>query len=246
MGTELSRRGFELRAPLWGARAIRDSPQLVVDVHAEYVAAGAQLLTTASFGLDAAHASLAEDAVGLARRAGPKLPCVGSIGPADPTDGAQQQRHHYRTLGRALRDGGATSLFAETHTSLKGARLAVESLRGLGLPVWVALACGPNGKTLAGEPLTAPLGADVAFVGCSEHAGLRPALQALSRENPILAVRPSLAATTEQGFDPSGATEPEVVDAITRCRSEFTLAYVGGCCGTTPSFTAALARSLRA
>ena len=246
MGTELARRGFELRAPLWGARAIEVAPSLVVAIHREYVAAGAELLVTGSFGLDAQHASLAEASVALARQAGPDLPCVGSIGPADPSHSIAERREHYVALGRALEDGGATALFAETQTSLAGARLAATSLRRLGLPIWVGLACDANGQSLAGDSLDVPLDADVVFVGCTEHAGLLPALRSLARHNSVLAVRPSLALTTTEGFDPTGASEAEVIDTISRCRTQFELAYVGGCCGTTPGFTAALAQALRA
>lgn len=246
MGTELAKRGFELRAPLWGARAIEDDPELVSAIHADYAAAGAEVLVSGSFGLEAKHAQLAATSVELAQAAVPALPCVGSIGPANPAHDITQRREHYTALGRALHNGGATALFAETQTSLAGARLAAASLRPLGLPVWIALACGPGGKSLAGDPLDAALEADVVFVGCTEHAGLLPALSSLAPHNPVLAVRPSLGVTTPNGFDPAGATEAEVIDAIARCRAQFELAYVGGCCGTTPDFTAALAQSLRA
>lgn len=245
MGTELAQRGFELRAPLWGARAIEDAPALVVAIHASYVAAGAEALVTASFGLDARHASLATASVALARQAAANLPCIGSIGPADPSHSTARRREHYTALGRALKDGGASALFAETQTSVAGARIASTSLRQFGLPLWVAIACGPDGKSLAGEPLDTPLGADVAFVGCTEHTGLLPALRSLAPHNPVLGVRPSLALTTADGFDPAGASEADVVDAIECCRAQFELAYVGGCCGTTPEFTAALAQALR-
>ncbi len=245
MGTELARRGFELRAPLWGARAIADAPEMVVAIHAEYAAAGAEILVTASFGLDAQHAALAATSVGLARQAGPHLPCAGSIGPADPSRTLAERREHYTALGSALQAAGATAMFAETQTSLAGARLAAACLRPLGLPVWVALACGADGRSLAADALDAPVGADVVFVGCTEHAGLLPALRSLAPHNPVLAVRPSLALTTADGFDPAGASEPDVIEAIVRCREQFDLAYVGGCCGTTPKFTAALAQALR-
>ncbi len=246
MGTELARRGFDLRPPLWGARAIEDAPALVVAVHADYAAAGAQMLVTASFGLDARHASLATASVELVRQAAMPLPCVGAIGPADPSLDIAERRHHYTALGQALKDGGAMALFAETQTSLAGARLAAQTLRPLGLPVWVALACGPEGQSLAGDRLNASVDADVVFVGCTEHTGLLPALRALAPHNSLLGVRPSLAHTSPAGFDPSGASETQVIEAIRSCRAQLELAYVGGCCGTSPGFIAALAQELHA
>ncbi len=51
MGTELARRGADTRPPLWSARALRDAPDLVRRIHAENVAAGADLVTANTFRL---------------------------------------------------------------------------------------------------------------------------------------------------------------------------------------------------
>lgn len=51
MGTELSRRGANTAPPLWSARALVEVPELVEKVHRENVAAGAEILTIASFRL---------------------------------------------------------------------------------------------------------------------------------------------------------------------------------------------------
>ncbi len=51
MGTELARRGADTRPPLWSARALRDAPHLVREIHAENVAAGADVLTANTFRL---------------------------------------------------------------------------------------------------------------------------------------------------------------------------------------------------
>src|ERR687892_2615619 len=59
LGTELGRRGADLRDPLWSARVLLESPELVRDVHSEYFAAGADVAISASY-----QASFA----GLARR----------------------------------------------------------------------------------------------------------------------------------------------------------------------------------
>ena len=53
MGTELSRRGANTAPPLWSARALVEAPELVEKVHRENVAAGAEILTIASFRLHA-------------------------------------------------------------------------------------------------------------------------------------------------------------------------------------------------
>jgi S-methylmethionine-dependent homocysteine/selenocysteine methylase len=51
MGTELARRGADTRPPLWSARALRTAPDLVRTIHAENLAAGADVLTANTFRL---------------------------------------------------------------------------------------------------------------------------------------------------------------------------------------------------
>lgn len=49
MATELERRGVATGGPLWSARALREAPEAVLDVHRAYLAAGADVLLTASY-----------------------------------------------------------------------------------------------------------------------------------------------------------------------------------------------------
>lgn len=49
LGTELTRRGADTGPPLWSARALFEAPELVALVHEENAAAGADVLTTATF-----------------------------------------------------------------------------------------------------------------------------------------------------------------------------------------------------
>ncbi len=49
MGTELMRRGIELPLPLWSAESNMENPDIVLDIHKDYVSAGADVLTTNTF-----------------------------------------------------------------------------------------------------------------------------------------------------------------------------------------------------
>jgi homocysteine S-methyltransferase len=49
LATELERAGFDLEHPLWSARLLLDEPDAIVSVHAAYLAAGADCITTASY-----------------------------------------------------------------------------------------------------------------------------------------------------------------------------------------------------
>lgn len=49
MGTELQRRGYETTLPLWSAKALFDVPEVVQDIHKEYILAGSDIITTNTF-----------------------------------------------------------------------------------------------------------------------------------------------------------------------------------------------------
>lgn len=49
LSTELERAGQDLSGQLWSARLLRDAPEAVLAVHRSFVAAGARVLTTASY-----------------------------------------------------------------------------------------------------------------------------------------------------------------------------------------------------
>jgi homocysteine S-methyltransferase len=49
LATELERAGEDLDDPLWSARVLVERPERVLDVHASYLAAGAEVVTTASY-----------------------------------------------------------------------------------------------------------------------------------------------------------------------------------------------------
>lgn len=49
LATELEGRGCDLNDPLWSARVLLESPDLIFDVHTDYFAAGADCATTASY-----------------------------------------------------------------------------------------------------------------------------------------------------------------------------------------------------
>ena len=49
LATELERRGADLRDPLWSAKILLEDPDLIRQVHHDYYAAGADIVTTASY-----------------------------------------------------------------------------------------------------------------------------------------------------------------------------------------------------
>lgn len=51
MGRQLSRMGAPFRLPEWSALALIEAPQFVGEAHEAFIAAGAQIITTNSYGL---------------------------------------------------------------------------------------------------------------------------------------------------------------------------------------------------
>jgi len=178
MGTELERRGVATPLPAWTASALRTAPAAVLAIHREYVAAGADLLTTATFrttrralaaagAADAAaeSAALTALAVDLARTAAAAAPggrrvfVLGSMAPlADcfrpdlvPAPAALDEEHaaHASHLAAA----GVDAILVETMNTRREAAAAVAAARATGLPVLVSFITGADGNLLDGEPL---------------------------------------------------------------------------------------------
>lgn len=183
-GTELERRGARMAAPLWSAHALLDDPAQVRAVHRDYLAAGAQVLTTNTFrtharnlragGLERRAAELTALAVRLACEARDELArerpdvagarVAGSISPLedcfrpDDSPGARAGPEH-REIAEQLVDAGADLLLIETMGRVDEARAAVAAAQGLGRPIWLAVVARADGRLLAGEPLPALLAA---------------------------------------------------------------------------------------
>jgi homocysteine S-methyltransferase len=91
LATELEVRGCDLDDPLWSAKVLLEAPDRVREVHRAYVAAGSEVLTTATYqatipglrkrGLDEAQArALLREAVALARAVAGEALVAASIG----------------------------------------------------------------------------------------------------------------------------------------------------------------------
>ena len=50
MGTELQRRGVPMHPVAWSAAALKTHPHVVRQIHSDNIAAGAEIITTNSFG----------------------------------------------------------------------------------------------------------------------------------------------------------------------------------------------------
>ncbi len=158
MGGEIQRRVPDAAHGLWSASALIDNPAMVTDIHAEYIAAGATMITTNTYstipsylgkgGLAHRYVELTETAARLARQAAPlggSVLVAGSLPPldesyrADLVPAPEEARPVYENMVRAM--AAHVDLFlCETMASAEEARTAALAAltRGGGKPVYVS------------------------------------------------------------------------------------------------------------
>lgn len=270
-GTQLQVRGLAIGEfpDAWNLT----QPERVSEVARTYVNAGSRVILTNTFGANRirlAENSLADRVVEINRRgveisreaADGKAAVFASIGPVgklliEEGVNAGDVLAAFTEQAKALAAGGADALVVETMSDLEEAKLAVAAARTTGLPV-VACMVFDSGKNLdrtmmgitpeqAAQALTAA-GADVIGANCGQGIlGFVPICQRLR------------AATDRPIWMKPNAGLPQLVDGravYTGTPEDFagqvpTLIaagadFIGGCCGTSPDFVAAICRRLKA
>ncbi len=179
---------------------------------------------------------------------GTRLPSLGQVGFAELRAGFRRQIE-------GLLAGGVDLLLVETVTDLLQARAALAAARdvlgpGRTLPVWASVTVEPQGSLLTGADMGAvvaafePLEVDVLGLNCGTGPlPMRPHLEALADLWPgPLGVYPNAGLPLA---GPAGLRYPESPDelgaVLGRLLDDLPLAFVGGCCGTTPAHIRRLA-----
>ena len=253
-------------------------PDIVTGIHDAYLEAGADCVTTNSFGANLGNlgeygiaeriAELSEASARLARAAADRWSTaarprwvLGSIGPGTklPTLGHttfRELRDNYRLNAEALLRGGADALIIETcqdllqaKAAIIGAKRAVRDMASDALVI-AQVTIETTGAMLLGSEIAAaltalePLGIDMIGLNCATGPG------EMSEHLRYLAAHARIPISCEPNaglpvLTSNGAHYPltpvQLADAHDRFTSEFGLSLVGGCCGTTPEHTAALA-----
>jgi S-methylmethionine-dependent homocysteine/selenocysteine methylase len=273
MGTELQRRDAPCRLPLWSALALIEDAEMVSAVHRDEVAAGAQILTANTFrthprslakaGFAARATELTRLAVELAREAAGTrdIFVAGSLSPLedcyrpDLAPGDAEMAREHAAQARALAEAGADLILAETHNSIREAAAAARAARETGLPVIVSFVTDGAGQLLSGEQVSdaareiAALSTDAIGINCVPADRLADDLGLLAEAVggiPLVAY-----GNLGPPVDPAGTRFVREIPPV-----EYGLLasgwlaqgarIVGGCCGTDPGHTAALAAMLRA
>jgi S-methylmethionine-dependent homocysteine/selenocysteine methylase len=165
-GTELQRRGVDTSLPLWSARALITAPQVLAAIHADYIAAGADIITTNTFrthrrtltraGLGERTSELTHLAVQIAQAAAQQADrqvfVAGSLSPLEdcyapelvPPDAELQIEH--AEMAQQLAAAGCAVLLVETMNTIREAVIAAQCASATGLPVCVSFVVGPGGR----------------------------------------------------------------------------------------------------
>ncbi len=259
-------------------------PEMVREIHAEYLQAGAEVIETNTFGANAYRLELhgLKDKVREINLAGVRIArgcaneilekqasvafVAGAIGPLgvrlEPLGkvGLDEARAAFEEQIRALVEGGpgvgADLLIIETMTSLAESEQAIRAARIVApdVPVVVMMTVDEDGNCLDGSSAeTAAVkltewGADA--IGCNCSAGPVTVLSVIERMK-LVTTKP-LAAMPNAGIPRAVEgrtiylTSPEYMASFAKKAVKAGAKFVGGCCGTTPSYTRAMKSALRA
>jgi len=167
-GSELRRRGVKLSPAAWSGPAVRDNAAVLRQIHADFIRAGADVITTNTFAtvrFVLRSAGLAEefvpinrlavDAALAARDAAADRPIAiaGSMSCLPPRfDPAgypprDRERDDYRELAELLADSGVDLIALEMLQDVEHGQLAMEAALETGLPVWL----GVSGRVVGGQ-----------------------------------------------------------------------------------------------
>ena len=248
------------------------NPDLVREIHSEYIRAGADIIETNTFGATAhklqqygLEGSLREInslAAKLAREAaGDRAYVAGAIGPLGlriepygPTS-FEEAKEMFKDQASALLEGNLDLFVLETFSDVSEIRQAIRAVRELcDLPIIAQMTIMTDGNTQFGttpEVFTERLdqwGADVIGLNC----GVGPAIILNALEKMRAVTKKKLSAQPNAGLprDVQGRQfymcSPEYMSKFAKRFIQNGAKFIGGCCGTTPSHIKLISDAVRA
>jgi len=243
-------------------------PDSVISLHSSFISAGAELIETNTFGanrhklrsrfLEEELKAINEGGVKLAREArdisGRDVYIAGSIGPLgelgqlDP-----DERGPIFAEQAALLDGRGVDLFmVETFFDLDELKTAIEAVQSVSsLPIVAMLTFDEDAETFGGvsaaDAVAQLADYDLAAVGANHGAGLHAALaalEAMGNGRPLAALPNVGLASLSGGRVIYPHATPEYFAEFAAQARALGARVIGGCCGTTPTEIAAIARAV--
>lgn len=269
MGTQLQARG--LQPGQKPELAALEMPEVLTAIHTDYANAGADILLANTFGANAKKLTgcghtveeVVSASIACARKAAETTgACValdiGPLGELLVPAGTLAFEDAYNEFAQVIRAGaaaGADLVFLETMTDLYELKAAILAAReNCDLPVFTSMSFESRGRTFTGCTVesyavtAAGLGADAVGINCSsgpdQMGSVVRMMHRAAGDTPI-AAKPNagLPTITETG-EAVYSMGPEDFVRHMQALKASGAALLGGCCGTTPEFIAAM-RSLK-
>src|SRR5882724_1991473 len=269
MGTMLYSKGIYINRSYDELNLV--APDLVRDVHTEYVRAGADIIETNTYsstfhklqpyGLEGSLREINIKAAQIAREAaGNRVFVAGAVGPLGlriepygPTS-FDEAKAMFTAQASALLEGGVDLFVLETFSDTSELHQAIKAVQELcDLPIVAQMTIQIDGNTVFGatpEAFTTQLdewGADVIGLNC----GVGPAivLNAIEKMRPVTTRKLSAQPNAGLPRDVQGRQfymcSPEYMAEYSRRIVQAGAKFVGGCCGTTPAHIKMIADALR-
>ena len=268
MGTQLMERGVRPE-DCFDAVNIK-KPEIVAAVHQAYVAAGADIIETNTFGanrlkladyqLDKKVQEINVAAAQLARKVnGEKGFVCGSVGPLgrmlEPLGEVtfDQAYEAFAEQAKALEQGGVDVVSLETISDLQEMRAAVIAVKHeTKLPIIASLTYDEGEKTVYGTTpevavaVLESLGIDIIAANCSTgpEGMLRVAKKLLAVSRLPVMVMPNAGMPELVGNRAVYKMTPEKFGAYAKKFAELGVRIIGGCCGTNPEHIKAIKSAL--
>jgi methionine synthase / methylenetetrahydrofolate reductase (NADH) len=247
------------------------SPEIVLEVHKQYVRAGAEILESntyganrvklGAFGIESELRAINMAAVEIARRAaGDNVYVAGAIGPLgiriEPYGpmGLEEARDIFREQAKALVDGGVDLFILETMSNVSEIEQGIGAIRDIcSLPVVAQMTIGPDGRTAYGDTPDViakrldRAGADVIGLNCS--VGPDVMLDAIEEMTAVTAKKiscqPNAGLPREVNGRQMYMASPEYMAKYAKRLIHKGVKFIGGCCGTTPEHIKMIADAVR-
>lgn len=264
MGTQLQTRGL----PIGGIpeQFNLTHPEVVADIHAAYVAAGADVITANTFQANTTKLSaealseIIPAAVSLAKSANSKYVAY-NMGPSGQllqpmgTLSFDAAYDLFAMQAKLAAASGVDVVIIETFSDLLEAKIALLAVKeATDLPVFVTMTYQADGRTFVGvDPQTATLtlqslGADAVGVNCSlGPKELLPIVETILdyAQIPVM-VQANAGLPQMENGETVYRISPEIYAAYAKTLLEKGVSIIGGCCGTTPDFTRRLRQVVNA
>lgn len=243
-------------------------PDRIQKIHQDYIAAGARVIKTNTFGANAVRlerfgfqkrvAEINRAAVEVAKTATrpSNVFIAGSVGPSGITAEEVEARgidrkKCFREQIAALVEAGVDLIFFETFSDLSEMEVALLAKNEIGgAPAICSFACRSNGRLRCGTMLTDAFaklqdaGAPLIGVNCLNDPQEMAALIQLVSPACPLAVYPTAGQPRRNNGAATYDVSPKMFAASARELIAKGVRLLGGCCGTNPKHVAALAAAI--